>query len=157
MKKLFALAVIGWMSVAAAFGQTIIGDIGYKFKGAKPDGTMVSVIYHENNGMMGLTVKIPSNYDKELRVGADFGANLTWGNFMLSPYIEVSYSNYSSQVEAAKSSRFGTGLGVQGVVKIVGPLGVFLRYQYTIFPLTPQPFNHGESGLMGGLALIWML
>ena len=158
MKKLVLLAIIGWMSVAAAFGQAVVGDIGYKFKGVKPDGTMVSITYHENSGMMGLTVKIPSNYDKELRVGADFGANLAWGNFMLSPYCEVSYSNYSSQADvAAKSSCFGTGLGVQGLVKIVGPFGVFLRYQYTIFPLTPQPFNHGESSLMGGLTLIWLL
>ena len=158
MKKLITLAVIGWISVAAAFGQVVVGEIGYKFKGAKPDGTMVSVAYHENSGMLGLTFKIPSSHDKELRVGADFGANLLWKNFMASPYFEASYSNYSNQAEgASKASCFGTGLGIQGLVKVAGPFCVFLRYQYTVFPLMPQPFDHGESSVMGGLALRWAL
>ena len=153
MRKLIIFVIIGWMSVMTVCAQEFIGNIGYNFKGTKPDGIVLSGAFYEGYGMLGFHTKFPSSNCEDLRIGVDVGASVAWRNFMLSPYMQASYI-YQTR---AKSSNFGTGLGIQGIVKVVGPVGVFIRYQYTIFPLMPNPFSNGEHNLSTGVSLIWFL
>lgn len=170
MKKLFIIAIIGWMSVVAANvnAQVVAFHGGYSFdvnQGAHPGRTDFAIDYMENHGVFGLGTKIPSSHNKSFEINVHGGLGWYWDNFMLSPQLEIAYNTAGSVTlseDASESEyKFTSGVSIGGGLianyKIIGPLGVWTKLRW-LSPVGFDPVSFGPGGTTTfaiGLTMYW--
>lgn len=164
MKKLFIIAIIGWMSVMVADAQIVGFNGGYSFEmnhGIHPNRTSFSIDYMESHGVFGFGTEFPSSYDKRFQLNLHGGLGWYWNDFMLSPLLELAYNTAGapSEEESVYKAKAGVsvGAGLLAEYKIVGPLGVWTKLRW-LSPVGFDPVSFGPGGTTTfaiGLTMYW--
>ena len=164
MKKFIVFAIIGWMSVLAVNAQWVAFHGGYGFSaknGVYRDRLDFAVDYMEKHGVAGIGTKIPSSHDRRFEVNAYGGWAWYWGEFGVSPQVEIAFNTAGSAPTEESAYKPNAGLsigaGLMANYKIVGPLGAYMKVRW-MSPVAFDPLKVGPGGNTSftiGLSMFW--